>query len=315
MDFKDYYKILGLEKGADAAAVKKAYRKLAAKYHPDKNPGKKSAEDKFKEINEAHEVLADPVKRQRYDQLGSAWNEQGSNPGGFSQESRGRAGGGQSHTFTQDDLADMFGGGGQSGDFFETFFGGGGMRGRPAGARGRWSEKPRPIPGNEYQADVEISLEEAFQGAKKIIDLNEKKLRLQFKPGIAEGKVIKLAGKGGQGQNGGPDGDFYLRIHVAPHPLLERRGDDLHTTLPLETQDAVIGKQIEIKTLKGGVKLKVPAMTENGKVFRLKGQGMPVYDKAGEFGDLYVTASLQLPKDMTPAELDFFRQMAHARIN
>ena len=298
MDFKDYYKVLGVEKGADTSTIKKAYRKLAAKYHPDKNPGKKAAEDKFKEINEANEVLADPEKRQRYDQLGSTWKQQPS---------------GQSHGFRQEDLAEMFGSGGTSSDFFETFFGGRGMGGRPAGSRGRWSEKPRPTPGNDYQADVEISLDEAYHGARKIIDLNEKKLRLQFKPGFAEGKVIKLAGKGGQGQNGGPDGDFYLRIHVTPHTELERRGDDLHANLALETQDAVLGKLVEIKTLKGSVKLRVPALTGNGKVFRLKGQGMPVYDKAGEFGDMYVTVSLQIPLDLTPAELEFFRQMAQAR--
>ena len=320
MEFKDYYKILGLEKGADVNAVKKAYRKLAAKYHPDKNPGKKAAEDKFKEINEANEVLSDPEKRKRYDELGSAWNQQGGpgpqggfgGQGGFEGFSRGGGGRGQGQAFSQEDLSEMFGGAGGA-DFFETFFGGGGMGGRGAGGRGRFSGAQMPRAGGDYQADVEVTLEEAFQGAKKIIELNGKKLRLQFKPGIAEGKVIKLAGKGGQGQNGGPDGDFYLRIHVAPHPELERRGDDLHMTLPLEAQDAVLGKHAEIRTLKGSVKLRIPPMTENGKSFRLKGQGMPVYDKAGEFGDMYVTVSLRLPIDPIPEELDAFRKMAERR--
>jgi curved DNA-binding protein len=305
MEFKDYYKILGLEKGADANAIKKAYRKLAAKYHPDKNAGKKVAEDKFKEINEANEVLSDPEKRSRYDTMGSSWNQ----PGGP------RQGGqhpGQGQSFSQEDLAEMFGNS-SGGDFFETFFGGRGMGGRPNAAKGRWGGSRSPRPGGDYQADVEVTLEEAYHGAKKIIEINDKKLRLQFKPGIAEGKVIKLTGKGGQGQNGGPDGDFYLKIHVAPHPDLERRGDDLHTNLLLEIQDAVMGKTAEIKTIKGSIKLKLPALTDNGKSFRLKGQGMAVYDRPGEFGDMYVTVALKLPSNLTAEEQELYRQLAAIR--
>ncbi len=321
MDFKDYYKILGLEKGADSQAVKKAYRKLAGKYHPDKNPGKKVAEEKFKEINEANEVLSDPEKRKRYDELGASWDQprgpQGGGFGGFSSggggASSGGSGGARTQTFSEADLAEMFGSGsGDSADFFETFFGGGQGR-RSNGPKGAFSGMRGPKAGNDYQADVEITLEEAGEGAKKIIELNGKKLRLQFKPGIGEGKIIKLEGKGGQGSNGGPSGDFYLHIHVTPHPDLERRGDDLHTTLLVEVQDAILGKLAEIKTLKGSVKLKIPPMSENGKAFRLKGQGMPVYDKAGDFGDMYVTVALKLPSDITPAEEAFFRQMVERR--
>ncbi|MDQ3001589.1 MAG: HSP40/DnaJ peptide-binding protein, partial [Fibrobacterota bacterium] len=165
-----------------------------------------------------------------------------------------------------------------------------------------------------YQADVEITLEEAYQGAKKILEINGKKLRLQFKPGITDGKVIKLAGKGGEGANGGPNGNFFLRIHVRPHALFERREDDLYMSLPLEIQDAVAGKVEEIPTLGGGgVKLRVPPETDNGKAFRLKGQGMPLYDKAGDHGDLYVTLGLRLPLNLNAAEKDFFRRMGEAR--
>jgi curved DNA-binding protein len=322
MEFKDYYKILGLDKSADADAIKKAYRKLAAKYHPDKNPGNKSAEDRFKEINEANEVLSDPEKRKRYDELGANWNQPGGGPDPayeWRQYAGAGAGGrGRSRTFTQEDLGEMFGGGGGGfSDFFETFFGGAGMGGGAGPGRGRqggaWTGRPVPQAGDDYQADVEISTEEAYQGAKKIIELNGKKLRLQFKPGIADGKVIKLAGKGGKGANGGPDGDFYMRIHVKPHPVFERRGDDLHMALRLEAQDAVVGKSEEIRTLGGNVKLRIPPETDNGKTFRLKGQGMPVYDRAGERGDLYVTVSLALPKGLKPEELDWFRKMAEAR--
>jgi curved DNA-binding protein len=319
MEFKDYYKSLGLEKGASAEAIKKAYRKLAGKYHPDKNPGNKAAEDRFKEINEANEVLSDPEKRKRYDQLGAQWNQPGGGPGDFAYAGRGGGGGGRtrSRTFTQEDLGDMFGGGGDFSDFFETYFGGAGMGGGAGPGRGRqggaWSGARQPRPGADYQADVEITLEEAHEGARKILELNGKKLRLQFKPGISDGKVIKLAGKGGTGENGGPDGDFYLRIHVKPHSVFERRGDDLHMILPVEVQDAVIGKQEEIHTLSGGVKLRLPPLTENGKVFRLKGQGMPLYDRPGERGDLYVAISLRLPRDLGPEETELFRNLAEAR--
>lgn len=321
MEFKDYYKSLGLEKGADTDAIKKAYRKLAAKYHPDKNPGNKAAEDRFKEINEANEVLSDPEKRKRYDELGANWNQQGGPEGGYDWRQyagRGAGGGhGRTRTFTQEEMGGMFGGGGGFSDFFETFFGGAGMGGGGGPGRGRqggaWGGFQPQRGGDDYQADVEIGLEEAYQGAKKILEINGKKLRLQFKPGIADGKAIKLAGKGGPGMNGGPDGDFYLRIHVRPHPSFERRGDDLHMNLRLEVQDAVTGRSEEIHTLGGSVKLRIPPETENGKIFRLKGQGMPVYDKPGEHGDLYVTVTLALPRSLKPGEAEFFRKMAEAR--
>ncbi|MBW8887805.1 MAG: J domain-containing protein [Fibrobacteres bacterium] len=318
MEFKDYYKILGVEKDADAEAIKKAYRKLAAKYHPDKNPGNKSAEDRFKGINEANEVLSDPEKRKRYDQLGAHWNDPGFQngyPGGPGGQREGAAGGRRrSQTFTQEDLGDIFGGGGSFSDFFETYFGSAGMgggRGPGAGRQGgAWTA---PQPGTDYQADVEITLEEAYTGAKKVFEINGKKLKLAFKPGIADGRVIRMEGKGGPGSNGGPDGDFHLRIHVLSHPLLERRGDDLHLMLDLEVEDAVVGKSEEIRTLGGSVKLRIPPETDNGKVFRLKGQGMPVYGKSDEHGDLFVTVRLRLPKNLKPDEIEFFRKMAEGR--
>lgn len=320
MEFKDYYKTLGVDKQADADAIKKAFRKLAAKYHPDKNPGSKAAEERFKEINEANEVLSDPEKRKRYDQLGAHWNDPGFQegfPGGFGgRPGPGPAGGGRrrARAFSEEDLGGIFGGGSFS-DFFETFFGGAGMGGGAGPGMGRqggaWSPQGRP--GADYQADVEISLEEAYAGARKVFDINGKKLRLAFKPGIEDGRVIRMEGKGGPGLNGGPDGDLHLRIHVLPHPVFERTGDDLRMPLDLEVQDAVAGRTEEIRTLGGSVKLRVPPATDNGKVFRLKGQGMPVYGRPGEHGDLFVTARLRLPKDLKPAEADFFRKMAEGR--
>jgi curved DNA-binding protein len=326
MEFKDYYKILGVDKGADAEAVKKAYRKLAGKYHPDKNPGSKAAEERFKEVNEANEVLSDPEKRKRYDQLGARWNDPGFQNGytggfgGFGGREAAGAGGGRrrSRTFTEEDLGEMFGGGGSFSDFFETYFGGAGMGGGAGPGMGRqggaWAGgRPGGQPGADYQADVEITLEEAYSGAKKVFEINGRKLRLAFKPGIADGRVIRMEGKGGRGANGGPDGDLHLRIHVQPHPVFERRGDDLHMPLDLEIQDAVAGRTEEIRTLGGNVKLRIPAETDNGKVFRLKGQGMPVYGREGEHGDLYVTVRLRLPKHLKPAEAEFFRKMAESR--
>jgi curved DNA-binding protein len=307
-----------LEKGADGDAVKKAYRKLAAKYHPDKNPGNKAAEERFKEINEANEVLSDPEKRRRYDELGAHWNESGAPNGQEWAYTPGGGGSGRrtrSRTFTQDDLGGMFGGEGGFSDFFETFFGGAGMGGGmgPGAGRQGGAWRPQGRPGSDYQADVEITLEEAYAGARKIFEINGKKLKLAFKPGIPDGKVIRLEGKGGSGSQGAPDGDLHLRIHVVPHPALERRGDDLHMNLDLEAQDAVAGKSEEVKTLGGSVKLRIPPETDTGKVFRLKGQGMPLYGKPGEYGDLYVTVRLRLPRNLKPAETEFFRKMAESR--
>ena len=200
-------------------------------------------------------------------------------------------------------------------DFFETFFGRSGMGGGMGPGEGRqggaWGPQGRP--GTDYQADVEITLEEAYSGAKKIFEINGKKLKLAFKPGIADGRVIRMEGKGGPGSNGAPDGDLHLRIHVVPHPLFERRGDDLYMNLDVEVQDAVAGKSEEIRTPGGNVKLRIPPDTDNGKAFRLKGQGMPVYDRPGEHGDMYVTVRLRLPKNLKPAEVEFFRKMAESR--
>lgn len=315
MEFKDYYKILGVDKQADAEAIKKAYRKLAAKWHPDKNPGSKTAEDRFKEVNEANEVLSDPAKRKQYDELGRDWNRPGGGSqghyGGFGGPGGGgRRGGRQSQAYSAEDLEEMFGagsGGGGFSDFFETFFGGRGMRGGPGGGM------RMPARGDDYQADLEVSLEEAYHGTRKILDLNGRKLKLQFKPGIADGQVIRMIGKGGPGRDGGPDGDLHLRLHVLPHTVFERTGEDLRMDLPVEVQDAVAGRQIEVQTLKGGLKLRIPPLTDNGKVFRLKGQGMPVYGKEGESGDLFVRVALRLPKDLSAAETEAFRKMAEAR--
>jgi curved DNA-binding protein len=313
MEFKDYYKTLGLSKGADAEAIKKAYRKLAAKYHPDKNPGNKQAEDRFKAINEAHEVLGDPEKKQRYDSFGADWDKQGGPGGGFDfaeymRKQGGRSQGGSSQGFGGGFSSGDFSGGGFS-DFFEAMFGG---QGGPGQGRGR-----RASAGEDYQADIEISLEEAYHGAAKMIEIGGRKLKLNVKPGIKDGQSLRLPGKGGAGQHGGPDGDFYLRIHVAPHAVYERRDDDLHRELPVDFLTAVTGSKLEVSTLKGPIKVTIPARTDHGKVLRLKGMGMPAYgtegDKGSAHGDLYLKVVLTLPKDLGEGEVEVLEEMARKR--
>lgn len=318
MQFQDYYKTLGLEKGADAAAIKKAYRKLAAKYHPDKNPGNKQAEDRFKAINEANEVLSDPEKKQRYDTLGAQWNQAGGGAGfdfnDFMRQqagARGARGGRASGRGNQGFSSEGFGGGfsgGQGGfsDFFESIFGGGAGGGFGPGRGG-------PQRGEDYQADIEISLDEAYHGVSKVIEVGGRKLKLALKPGIAEGRTLRLSGQGGAGGPGGEDGDFYLKIHVALHGQYERRGDDLYRELPVDFLTAVTGRKLDVATLKGTIKVTIPPRTDHGKVLRLKGMGMPVYEHDGEFGDLYLKVVLTLPKDLSAKEAEQIEVMAKAR--
>lgn len=294
MEFKDYYKTLGLNKGADAEAIKKAYRKLAAKYHPDKNPGNKQAEDRFKAINEAHEVLGDPEKKQRYDSFGADWDKQGGAGGGFdfSDFMRRQGGNGQAG-------ASQGFGGGDFSDFFEAMFGGQG---------GRRSHR-----GEDFHADFEITLEDAYHGTTKLVEIGGRKVKLKVKPGISEGKSLRLPGTGSAGRFGGEDGDVYLKIRIAPHPLYERRGNDLHRELPVDFLTAVTGSKLEVATLKGPVKVTIPARTDHGKVLRLKGMGMPVYDEPGEFGDLYLKVVLSLPKDLSDEEVKVLEGLAQSR--
>ncbi len=308
MEFKDYYKILGVERNASGDAIKKAFRKLAGKHHPDKNPGNKAAEERFKEINEANEVLGDAEKRAQYDQLGSAWNQAGG-PGqaDFDWEDLLRRQGGRGRTRAQ-----SAGAAGESmgdfSDFFSSFFGGG-MRGSPGGFGG----PAGPRKGDDYHADLEISLEDAYHGVKKTFDLNGRKVNLALKPGIADGKTILLRGKGGVAPRGGVEGDLTLRIHILPHEFWERRGDDLYHVEDLDALSAIAGCQVEIHTMKGSVKLTVPPMTDSGKVLRLRGQGMPLHDHPGSWGDLYVTLRLVLPKHLTAQEMNQLKALAAGR--
>lgn len=302
MDYKDYYKILGVNKNASPDEIKKAYRKLAVKYHPDKNKDNKAAEEKFKAVNEAHEVLSDPEKRKKYDQLGANWRQyenMGGRPGG----SQGPGGGGGPFSF-DGDYGDIFGQGGGSGfsDFFEQFFG------RGAGSGARQGGRTGNVAGQDYQTEMNITLEEAFHGTHRLIEVEDEKLRMTTKPGAYDDQLLRIKGKGGKGSRGGR-GDLYVRVHVAPHPRYTRKGDDLHTTHTIDLFTAVLGGTTIVDTLTGQVKVKIAPGTQSGRVIRIKNKGMPVYGEANIFGDLYVQLQVHIPEQLTDRQRQLFEQL------
>jgi DnaJ-class molecular chaperone len=323
MDFKDYYSTLGVAKTATDKEIKQAYRKLARKHHPDVNPGDKGAETRFKELNEAYEVLGDPVKRKKYDELGANWRqyEQAGPGAGFDPRYAGGAynyGGGAPggfRTMTQEEMNEMFGGGSPFSDFFQTFFGGmggpePGEAGRRASARGR----TRVRAGRNIEQELELSLEDAYHGTMRRFAMtqngHEHTVDVRIPPGVGDGSRVRVAGEGERGAGGGQSGDLYLRIRLAPHPRFERRGKDLYVRAPVALTTAVLGGEAEITTLAGKpLRLKIPPTTQNGQVFRLKGHGMPTAGKPDEQGDLYATVDVQLPKQLTPEQRAHFEEL------
>jgi curved DNA-binding protein len=297
MDYKDYYKVLGVDKKATQDEIKKAYRKLAVKYHPDKNPGDKKAEEKFKEVNEANDVLGDAAKRKKYDEMGENWQyyQQAGNQGGFNSGQRGgpgQGGGGYSEYF-----------GGESGefsDFFESFFGGGG-RSRGGGRR----------KGQDMEAEATISLEDAFHGTTLVLNLSGQKLNLKLKPGIANEQVLKMKEKGGQGANGGPNGDLFITIYVQPNLKFERRGNDLHFEQKLDAITAMLGGKLPVQTLDKALNINIPAGTDSNATFRLKEMGMPLYSDPRQRGDAYVKVILTVPKNLSDEDKAALEKIAH----
>lgn len=313
MEYKDYYKILGVDKKASEKEIKKAYRKLARKYHPDVNPGDDSAEGRFKEINEAHEVLSDPDKRKKYDQLGASWRQYqhtGGQPGGFdwSQWST-QPGGGRVHV-EYADLGDLFGGGGGFSDFFSAIFGG---AGRGGSTTWRAQGQPYATPGQDFEQEVEITLEEAFSGTTRVMDKEGRRLEIKIPAGVQTGSRVRMRGEGGGSRGGGSKGDLYLRVKVLPHGTIERRGDDLYCDVPVDLYTAVLGGEVRVPTLKGGAMLSIPPETQGGKTFRLKGQGMPHLKDAQKHGDLYAKVSVQVPEKLSDKERQLFRELADMR--
>lgn len=291
MEYKDYYNILGVSKNATQDDIKKAYRKLAVKYHPDKNSGSKAAEDKFKDIGEAYEVLKDPEKRKQYDQLGANWKQYqnaGFDPSGFNFSGGGP--GGKYHYEFQGDPSELFGGSGFS-DFFESFFG------RSRRNSGGFAQKVEDIPGSDLNGEVTISLQEAFYGTERIIDLGNEKIRVKIKPGAYNGLKLRIKGKGQKGTTGA-SGNLYLYINVQSHPVYDRKGDNLYMEVPVDLFTALLGGKQKITTLSGDLNITITEGTQNGKQLRLKGKGMPEYGKSG-YGDLIVKLNVSIPKQLT----------------
>jgi DnaJ-class molecular chaperone len=321
MEFKDYYATLGVAKSATDKEIKQAYRKLARKHHPDVNPGDKQAELRFKEINEAYEVLGDGAKRKKYDELGANWRlyeqaerQGGPNPfaGQWNVNMGGSGAGGGFRTMTADEMADLFGNDNPFSDFFTTFFGGDPGGRRPhAGSRGRGRQRP----GRDVEHELELTLEDAFHGATRRFSLKHdgeaRTVDVRIPAGVGEGSRVRVAGEGEHGAGGAQSGDLYLRVRLVPHPMFELKGRDLYAKAAVPIATAVLGGEATVQTLSGkAVRLRIPELTQNGQVFRLKGYGMPKVGKPDETGDLYARVEVQLPTELSPAERDLYQQLA-----
>jgi curved DNA-binding protein len=295
----DYYKVLGVDRKATTEEIKKAYRKLARKHHPDLNPNDKEAHRKFQEINEANEVLSDPDSRKKYDKYGEQWKhadqieqaqrEQAAAGGGgpFSGgQSFGGFGGGEAHFAGDQDFGDIFG----------SMFG---------GARGQARFR-----GHDLQAELQMDLRDAAETEKRTLTVNGKQIRLTIPAGVENGQTIRIKGHGGPGMNGGPAGDLLITFSIAPDPIFKREGKDLYVHFDLDLYTAVLGGEITVDTLNGKVKVPVKPETQNGTVVRLKGKGFPVYKKEGNFGDLFVTYAVKVPTNLTPRQKELFEQLA-----
>ncbi len=319
MEYKDYYKTLGVGKTADEKELKKAYRKLARQYHPDVNPGDAGAEGRFKEINEAYEVLSDPEKRKMYDQFGSQWQQYqrgGGNANDFWRQWQAQQGGprAQTRTVSQEEFDQMFGGSGGFSDFFESLFGGTGRRQTggfdfsnfSSGQRGQ----PRARRGQDVEHTVQVTLEEAFQGTTRQLQWEDgRTLSAKIPRGVKTGSRIRLSGQGGSGTGGSKAGDLYLIVEMLPHATFERDEDDLRVKVVVDLYTAVLGGSIEVSTLDRTVNLTIPEGTANGKTFRLRGLGMPKLKNPDERGDLYATLEVRLPERLTDEEKELFKQL------
>jgi DnaJ-class molecular chaperone len=349
VEFKDYYTSLGVSKNATEKEIKQAFRRLARKYHPDVNPGDKGAEARFKEINEANEVLSDPEKRKKYDELGANWRAyEQAGPGGpfggpggaggpfqggqWSWSTGGGPGGGGFRTMTEEEMAEMFGqggafggspsggpfggpGGGEPGDdspfsdFFRTFFGGMGA-GQPRRGRGR----PRSQKGRDVEHPIELDLEDAYRGSVHRLSLKHdgeaRSVEVRIPAGVAEGSRVRVAGEGGRGTGSAPSGDLYLRVQLRPHAAYDVKGRDLHTRVRVPVTTAVLGGEVNVVTLGGKtLRLKIPETTQNGQRFRLRGHGLPALGAKDAPGDLYASIEVAMPRQLTDEERTHWRAL------
>ncbi len=307
MDFKDYYKVLGVAKTASADEIKKAYRKLAMKYHPDKNKGNKEAEAKFKEISEAYEVLKDTQKRQKYDNLGSSYSQfrQRGNPNtdfnwsdwfsSSKQRKKGRA---------YSTFGEYFDGGGGVSDFFEKIFG--------SGAHSSSSHFHKSK-GQDYSSILEISLADSYHGKKQLININGQKIEVNIKSGIKDGQQLKITGKGMPGANGGPNGDLLLTVKIKQHKNIELKGNDLYVESQIDLFKALLGGSAKIKTFLGQVEINIPPESQSGKILKLAGLGMPYYNNPDKKGDLYIKLKVALPKNLSDEEKELIKKLQELR--
>lgn len=299
MEYKDYYKVLGVERTATADQLKKAYRKLAVKYHPDKNPDNKQAEERFKELSEAYEVIGNAEKRKKYDELGANWKQ-------YEQQGFDGFGGGRrsSQGGRQAGFGEYFSGGqGDFSDFFEAFFGAG-----YGGGGARSSSRARPK-GQDLSAELNLSLSEAYHGAERMIQLGEQRIRLKIKQGVRHGQTLRMKGKGQQSPYGGEPGDLLIKINLNQQAGIQREGDDLIQELPVDVYTAILGGKIKLNTLKGEVQVPVKAGVQSNATLRLKGLGMPVYGKT-ETGNLMLKVKLILPENISDEERELIQKAA-----
>ena len=304
MAYKDFYNILGVDKKAGEKEIKKAYRKLATEFHPDKTKGNKEKEERFKEISEAYQVLGNSEKRRQYDALGSDWEQFQQSGSSFDdfmdmrkryREQAGRA-------QYAGSSSGGFGGSAGSADFSDIFDS---IFGNRRSGRGRHTEG---FPGADVSGELPISLQEAYTGTERILDIDGKKIKLKVKPGAYDGLQLKARGKGQKG-GGGRAGDLYVQVRVSPHPVYSRKGDDLYMTAAIDLFDALLGGKVEINTLSGKVSVPLREGTQNGKTVRLKGKGMPIYGASGKFGDLFVTFEVSLPTQLTAEQRELLKRL------
>jgi curved DNA-binding protein len=314
MDFKDYYEILGVPPDAEKKVIKQTYRELAKKYHPDVNPGIKEAEEKFKTINEAYQVLSDVEKRKKYDELRAQyqrWQQMGSRQQDFDWQNWSAQPGQGVHVqyASPEDLEDLFGSASPYSDFFNNIFGQ--VRGRGKG--GGRGTAPSPRRGRDVEYEVDLTLEEAYHGTDRLLELDGHRIQAIIPPGVRTGSRVRLSGQGEPGRNSGPAGDLYLIVHILPDEIFEREGDDLHIDVPVDIFTAVAGGETRIPTLEKPLILKIPPRTNARRSFRLRGKGMPHLGDPKTHGDLFAMVRLVLPDPLTDKEVSSIRELASSR--
>ena len=316
MDFKDYYQILGVPPNAEKKVIQHSFRQLARKVHPDVNPGNKEAEEKFKTINEAYQVLSDAEQRKKYDELRAQyqhWQQTGGRQQDFNwQNWSARPGQGVHVQYANpEDLEDLFGSESPYSDFFNNIFG----QARRSGRGRDRGTPPSPRRGRDVGYEVDLTLEEAFHGADRLLEIDGHRIQASIPPGVRTGSRVRLAGQGEPGHNSGPSGDLYLIVTILPNDTFEREGDNLHIDVPVDIFTAIAGGEIRIPTLERALLLKIPPRTNAGRSFRLRGKGMPHLGDPKTHGDLFALVRLVLPDPLTDQEVHSIRELASSRPN